>query len=104
MPGATVGAQVGRVSPHGAWDVVVLVSRAANQPPIDAADLRAELTDRNGAALPLLLAPTGILPEAGGSLGMTANARFQFADRGAPAAALTVRLGGAALRFRLACL
>ena len=103
MPGATVGAQVGRVSPHGAWDVVVLVSRAANQPPIDAAEVQADLTDRSGAVLPLVLAPTGPLPEAGGSLGVSANARFQFADRGAPAAALTVRLGGAALRFRLAC-
>lgn len=66
---------------------------------------RSEREHRRGATPGCKLETASIAPhtEAGGSLGMTANARFQFADRGAPAAALTVRLGGAALRFRLAC-
>ena len=98
---ATVTAQLRRGSGGTTWDLIVLITRLPDQPPLNATEVEAQLVDENAAVLPLLSGPSEPLAEAGGSLGMTANARFQFGDRGARLAVLVVRLQGAELHFRL---
>jgi hypothetical protein len=101
LPDSTITAQVRRHPKDAAWHVLILITRAPDRSPIDAAEVQARLVDENGAALPVLLGPLGPLPEAGGSLGVSANARFQFADRGTRLAELVVQVHGAEVRFRL---
>lgn len=98
---STIGAELRRGPSGDTWDVTIVITRAPGQPPIDGAEVRASLIDENGVTLPLRLAPSGPLGEAGGSLGMSANARFQFQDFGARLAVLVATVRGAEVRFRL---
>ena len=95
----TVTAQVKRVGT--AWEVVVVLSRPTEQPPMGAAEVHVELLASDGEPLDLLEAPQGLLPEFWGGLGASVNARYRFSARALPPAHLRVRLGTKEVRFRL---
>ncbi len=65
--------------PDGAgWEVTALVDRPPDQAPLPAEAVIAELLDDTGRPLPLVRRDEGTLTEAGGGLGVTANAGFLF--------------------------
>jgi hypothetical protein len=101
LPDSTITAQVHRNSADELWDVLVLITRAPGQPPINAAEVQVQLIDERGVMLPLRMAPSGSLPEAGGLLGMSANALFKLEDRGMLLAELVVRVRGTQVTFHL---
>jgi hypothetical protein len=78
----SVSAELGRDRPANRWEVTVIVSRAPDQKLVHGSEIEAQLLTEDGAGLPVLDHPTGSLVEAGGSLGMSANAVFGFRDSG----------------------
>jgi len=76
----SVSAEIGRDRPEERWEVTVVISRAPDQELIQGGEIEAHLLTENGTGLPLLDHPTGALVEAGGSLGVSANAVFGFRD------------------------
>jgi hypothetical protein len=74
---ATLSADIEHLS-DGSWDVVVVLRHAPGPRLIDAGEVDAELMDADGRATAPLTRPHGKLPEAGGSLAVSANARFRF--------------------------
>ena len=97
---ATVSARVRLLDGH--WELIVLINRAPEQPPLATADLQVQMLAEDHSPMPLLSAPQGqVLPEAGGGLGTTANARYRFdAGRGRPAQ-LVIQWRSTELTFRL---
>jgi hypothetical protein len=85
----------------GRCSVTVVVSRAPGLPPIDGSELEARLFDGASNELPVLRRPQGELVEAGGSLGVSANATFEFETRAAAPEVLEVGYAGEVVRFRL---
>jgi len=85
---------------HNVWEVTAVISRAPDQPQIRGEEIDVQLIDQQGAALSGLGRPSGPLVEAGGSLGTSANARFQFYDSGTPAE-LTVTYQAKTVRFQV---
>lgn len=100
VPDATVSGSLQRAA-DGSWDLSLGIMRAADLPPLDASAVGAVLADAAGRGLTVAQSLAGPLPEGGGSLGMSANARFRFLDHGTAPASLVVRLHGSELRFRL---
>jgi len=88
-----------RAAPGDGWDVTVVVSRAPGQPQLPATDVTAVLVDSGGQPLPLLDRDQGLLVEAGGGLGVSANAAFRFAPGSNPPARLTVTYRGTPAEF-----
>jgi hypothetical protein len=100
MGDMTVTAQV---KPAGStWEIVVVFSRLNEQPAMAAAEVQVQLLTADGEALDLLEAPEGILPEFGGGLGTSVNARYRFGKRPLPPARLIVRHGTKEVAFALA--
>lgn len=94
-----VTAQIKGMGP--AWEVVVAFSRANDLAPVSADDVETRLLSSDGGALDLLEAPTGLLPEFGGGLGTSVNARYRFDRRDALPEQLIVRYGSTEVAFRL---
>jgi hypothetical protein len=82
-------------------EAVVVITRAAGQPRIRAEDVEAALLNGEGKPIPPVSRPEGLLVEAGGSLGMSANATYRFLLNGRTPSALVVRYGGRELRFAI---
>lgn len=90
------------VKPAGtAWEVVVVFSRPNEQPPMGAAEVQVQMLTSDGEALDILEAPKGLLPEFGGGLGTSVNARYRFGKSASPPAHLRVRHGTKEVAFRL---
>jgi hypothetical protein len=83
------------------WDVTVVFSRAADQPPIPASDVNAQLLDAAGNPLKVVERPQRALVEAGGSLGTSANALFKFEASKAEPAVLAVTYRDQTVRFNV---
>lgn len=98
---ATITADVRRDPSQASWDVTVVITRVPDQAPIDGTEVQARLVDENGASPRQRSAASGPLPEAGGSLGMSATAQFQFQDHGARLTELVVRFRGTEIWFDL---
>ena len=99
MDDMTVTAQVKPM--ETAWEVIVVFSRANAQPPMVAAEVQVQLLAAGGEGLDILEAPKGFLPEFGGGLGTSVNARYRFGMGASPPAHLIVRHGTKELIFRL---
>ena len=99
MDDMTVTAQVKPVGT--AWEVVVVFSRPNEQPPMGAAEVQVQMLASDGEALDMLEAPKGLLPEFGGGLGTSVNARYRFGKGASPLAHLIVRYGTKEVAFRL---
>lgn len=84
-----------------AWEVVVAFSRPNERPPMGAAEVRVQMLAADGEALDVLEAPKGLLPEFGGGLGTSVNARYRFGKGASPPARLIVRYGTKEVAFRL---
>jgi hypothetical protein len=78
----SVSAELGRDRPAERWEATVVISRAPDQELILGSEIEARLLTEDGTSLPLLDHPSGALVEAGGSLGVSANAVFGFRDSG----------------------
>jgi hypothetical protein len=99
----SVAARLERDEQEGAWLVTVLVlrhlGRDAGAEPVRGEDVSARLVDEAGVELEPEERPSGPLREAGGTLGVSANAPFRFrGGRGRPAA-LVVEYVGTRCRF-----
>jgi hypothetical protein len=93
---------VGSFEPRGdRWHVTVVVVRPPDRPPVRGEELDARLFDDRGAPLTLVRRPTGPLVEAGGSLGMSANAPFEFEASGGRPSRLDVNYRSRTVSFRL---
>ncbi|MBP2326541.1 hypothetical protein JOF56_006926 [Kibdelosporangium banguiense] len=95
----SVSAELGYDPATGRTDVVVVISRAAGQPPLLAEDIDVRLLAADEQPLQVAQQPTGPLVEFGGSLGTSVNARFDF--EGAEPAFLAVAAHGGSVRFRV---
>ncbi|HSR98995.1 MAG TPA: hypothetical protein VLM79_18195 [Kofleriaceae bacterium] len=95
----TVTAQV--ESGETMLEVVVVFSRPNGKPPMPASTVDVQVFDTQGHALALLNSPNGMLPEFGGGLGTSVNARYRFSMRSDPPGRLVVRYGGKELTFQL---
>jgi hypothetical protein len=81
---------------------VILFSRLPGQPVLAAADVRVQLIADDAGPMDLLDAPEGdALPEVGGGLGTTANARYRFGAGPSRPSLLIVHWRSTELRFRL---
>ena len=60
------------------WDVIIVLGRFPGKELIRGEEVDAQLIDRRGEALSVMERPSGTLTEAGGSRGVSANARFCF--------------------------
>ena len=78
----SVSAELGLDRDATRWEVKIVISRPPDQELIQGGEIEAQLLTEDGADLPVLDHPTGPLVEAGGSLGMSANAVFGFRDLG----------------------
>jgi hypothetical protein len=83
------------------WDVTVVLSRKPDQEPVQGSEVQAQLLDQHGVPLKALERPSGPLAEAGGSLGMSANAPFRFAATETAPGGLTVTYRDQTVRFRV---
>lgn len=83
------------------WDLTVVVGRGPDQPLLAASDVAAELIDAQGRPLPLVERDTGLLVEAGSSLGVSANANFRFAAAEADPKEVRITYRGHDLRFQV---
>lgn len=99
IDGMSVLAKLERSTSGDQWDATIVFSRAADQPPIPATDVDAQLLDAAGTPLKVLERPERALVEAGGSLGTSANARFRFEASKAEPATLAVTYRGQTVRF-----
>jgi hypothetical protein len=97
----SVSAVLARDRDRGRWDVTVVLSRAPDQERVQGNEVQAQLLDEHGVPFKTLERPSGPLVEAGGSLGMSANAPFCFAATEAAPAGLTVTYRGQTVRFRV---
>ena len=95
----TVTAQV--QSGETILEVVVVFSRPNGKPPMPASAVDVQVFDTQGHALALLNSPNGMLPEFGGGLGTSVNARYRFSMRSSPPGRLVVRHGGKEVTFPL---
>ena len=88
-----------------AWTAIVLVlrhrGRHAGAGAVAGEDVSAQLLDSGAKPFPLESSPTGPLPEIGGGLGVSANARFCFRATGAKPAELVVDYAGRTCRFQV---
>jgi hypothetical protein len=86
----------------GGWIATVLILRRADSGSrVQGEDVEAHLTDGDGRELSIVERPTGALVEAGDTLGVSANARFRFAETGARPAALSVSYRGLDAPFEI---
>lgn len=69
---------------QGTCSVVVALSREGGLEPLKASTVAVDLYDANADIVDLIEAPDGLLPEFGGGLGITINARFCFQIADAP--------------------
>ena len=84
-----------------AWEVVVVFSRPSERPPMEAAEVQVQMLASDREALDILESPKGLLPEFGGGLGTSVNARYRFGKGASPPAHLIVRHGIKEVAFRL---
>jgi len=83
---------------HGSeWGVEIVITRGPDADRVAATDLRVGLWDRQGGALEVEEQPDGLLPQAGGGLGVSVNASYRFV--GAEPARLIVEYAGQRLVF-----
>lgn len=87
--------------PARTWEVIVALAYAPDRNSVNGDEIDAQLFDTEGAPLNLLERPSGLLPGAGGSLGMSSNARFLFQDSAAPPGELHVTYQGETSRFKV---
>jgi hypothetical protein len=99
MDNMTVTAQVKLA--ETVWEVVVVFSRPNEQPPMGAAEVQVQMLASDGEALDILEAPKGLLPEFGGGLGTSVNARYRFGKGASPPTHLIVRHRTKEVAFRL---
>ena len=78
LSGATVTAVLHYNPTNNTWSVIIVLGRAPDQELISGEEVDAQLIDREGKALTVIERPNGLLTEAGGSMGVSANARFRF--------------------------
>jgi hypothetical protein len=96
-----------RLAPDNAgesWIATVLILRHQGEESgsrVEGDDVSARLMDEQGRELPIVERPSGPLVEAGGSLGVSANARFHFRATGAKPAELVVDYAGRTCRFEV---
>lgn len=101
LPDGVLSAVVAPAEPDSGWRLTVVIARGPDEPRLDARDVDAELEDAAGCRLPLIERDRGLLVDAGGSLGTSANAVFRFGVGSAPPAALRVTFRGRSADFRL---
>jgi hypothetical protein len=97
----TVSAELGHDTSADQWDVLVLLTRKPDQAPVQGCEVDAQLLNEGNVPLKELQRPTGPLVEAGGGLGMTANALFRFQDSVAAPTQLVVTYRGQTAHFRI---
>jgi hypothetical protein len=76
----TISADLRRDSRTDSWEVTVVIARAPGQDLLPADAVEVQLIDGAGETIELLAGPSAPLVEAGGSLGVSANANFRFGD------------------------
>jgi hypothetical protein len=81
--------------------VLILRRREDGAARVEGDDVSARLIDEQGSELPVVERPSGPLVEAGGSLGVSANARFRFSATEARPAELVVDYAGSRCRFEV---
>ncbi len=74
----TISAVIKYHSKNDTWDITVVLGRTPGQELIKGIEVDAQLIDRGGKSLTVIERPNGLLTEAGGSRGVSANARFRF--------------------------
>jgi hypothetical protein len=87
--------------PARAWEVIVALSYAPDRNSVNGDEIDAQLFDTEGTPLKLAERPSGQLPGAGGSLGMSSNARFLFQESAATPGELHVTYRGETARFKV---
>jgi hypothetical protein len=78
LSGVTVSAVLQRDLINDIWGVIIVLGRFPGKELIRGEEVDAQLIDRRGEALSVMERPSGPLTEAGGSRGVSANARFRF--------------------------
>jgi hypothetical protein len=96
-----VSADIGHDRATDTWNVTVVLTRAAGHLPVDAGDVSIQMLDAEGRPFEVTRRPTGPLPEAGGSLGVSANARFGLRGPGRLPDRLVVTYRGSTPHFRI---
>ena len=97
----TVSAVLSLDQSHNIWDVIVVLARTPGEDFIKGEEVDAQLLDRRNKALKVLERPSEPLVEAGGSLSVSANARFRFQGSKAVPAHLVVTYQDQTVRFRV---
>lgn len=97
---ATISAQIRQTGPEGDWHVTVVISRAPDQPLLDASEVTSELIDQAERPVAPVDRDTGLLVEAGTSLSASTNANFRFDLEAAPPRELRISYRGQEVRFR----
>ena len=85
----------------GRVEVVIVISRSPDLPPLLGEDIDVEVLSSGERPLRLVDRPHGPLVELGGSLAMSVNARLTFASGGAEPMFLVVAARGQSVRFRI---
>lgn len=101
LPDGVLSAVVAAAEGGDGWRLTVVIARGPDEPQLDAGEVDAALEDAAGRQLPLVERDHGLLVDAGGSLGTSANAVFRFGAADGPPAALRVRFRGRTADFRL---
>lgn len=96
-----ISATIRLEQPADVWAVTVVIQRAPDQRAIDGQAVSAQLFDENGVPLKLVRRASGPLAEAGGSLGTSANAIFQFQGSQSLPLELRVTYQGLTVTFRI---
>jgi hypothetical protein len=74
----TVSAVLQHDPANDIWSVIIVLSRSPGQELVKGEEVNVLLFGRQGIAWPVIERPSGPLTEAGGSRGVSANARFRF--------------------------
>jgi hypothetical protein len=99
---ATISVEVTRNDAQAEWRVRVIITRRDDQPRLQGDAVETRLLRADGTLLRQIAGATGLLPQAGGSLGMSANADFRFAAEGNDLpTALDVAFQGQTVHFTL---
>jgi hypothetical protein len=97
----TISALIEKTSVNNIWEVVVIFSRSPGPQLMEANDVEAKLFDAQDNSFTVVERPSDALIEAGGSLRVSANARFCFQGSGKTPLYLEVAYKKQRVRFRV---
>ncbi|KUL27663.1 hypothetical protein ASB62_06100 [Chlorobium limicola] len=101
LTGSSVSAEIIRDATDGSFAVTIFVVHKTDGSRVLGKDIKARLQDINGNELKLLDYPEGVLPETGGSLGMSAHGIFRFKGEKVLPSLLFITYQGQQARFAI---